>query len=688
MRSLRFRIIAAAIFALFFAAPSCFGEFPISHNLNISVDIKGRKVAGTDRIEAADPSRLRLFLRQGSSIDKVLMNGSELRFSVKADPQKGVNAVRIDATEGAKGTLEIHFHGTFQSPIEAGEKIRRGVAFVEDGVIGEEGVFLPSGSFWFPQEEGALALFECKVTLPAGYASITEGELIESGKAAERWRTSYPLDGIDLVAGRYIVTKEDYKGVGIYTYFFKEDKGLSKTYIEKTKGYLDLYQSLIGPYPFKKFAVVENFMPTGYGMPSFTLLGSTVIRLPFIPDTSLGHEIAHSWWGNSVFVDDSLGNWVEALTTYTADYLYERRKAEKDAKEFRLGKLRGYRNFAQDDEALKDFIDSTTPSSRAVGYNKGMMVFNMLEDAVGEEAFNKGLKDFYKKYAFKRASWKDIEDAFEDASGDDLKWFFEQWVFRKGGPSLSLDSLKHIKKNEGYEASFSIRQTRPLYILDLPVVFETEGGKVLKRVRVKDEAQEFKVELSARPESIEIDPGYEVFRILSDEEIPPSISACFGDKKGVIVAPGKGQARQKYLQAAEQLSKDYGLELATDAIAGTQDYLKDRSVFILGTEGENSFFRLAGPHLLKYTSITEDYFKIKGKTFNRSGSAFALAIKSPENPARTVCLFASGLNDEKTFAAAKRMRYFSESGYVVFSGDKVEKGAFEGKKALKREFPE
>ena len=64
-----------------------------------------------------------------------------------------------------------------------------------------------------------------------------------------------------------------------------------------------LTAAFIGPYPYDKFALVENFWETGYGMPSFTLLGPEIIRFPFILHSSFPHEILHNWWGNSVFVD-------------------------------------------------------------------------------------------------------------------------------------------------------------------------------------------------------------------------------------------------------------------------------------------------------------------------------------------------------------------------------------------------
>ena len=122
------------------------------------------------------------------------------------------------------------------------------------------------------------------------------------------------------------------------------------------------YSGLFPPYPFKKFAVVESFLPTGYGMPSFTLLGSAIIRLPFIPHTSLGHEFVHNWWGNSVFIDATLGNWAEALTSYTADHLYAEKRGKEEAVRYRKRLLGGYKSYAGSDPiSLKEFVDSHLP---------------------------------------------------------------------------------------------------------------------------------------------------------------------------------------------------------------------------------------------------------------------------------------------------------------------------------------
>ena len=114
------------------------------------------------------------------------------------------------------------------------------------------------------------------------------------------WQTEHPLPALTLAAGPYRIAEDRAGPIPIYTFFTAAHADLAKVYLQSVAADLALYQKLFGPYPFAKFAVVENFFPTGYGFPSWTLLGSSIVPLPFIVTTSLAHEIAHSWWGNGV----------------------------------------------------------------------------------------------------------------------------------------------------------------------------------------------------------------------------------------------------------------------------------------------------------------------------------------------------------------------------------------------------
>ena len=164
--------------------------------------------------------------------------------------------------------------------------------------------------------------------------------------------------------------------------------------MERTKAYITMYEEMIGPYPYTKFATVENWFPTGYGMPSYTLLGGQVLRLPFIPYTSFGHEICHNWWGNSVFVDTAEGNWCEGLTVYCADYHYKELESPDAAREYRRTLLKDYAAYTRDrqqDFPLSEFLSRHSGATRAVGYGKSMMVFHMVDRLIGRENFLAGI---------------------------------------------------------------------------------------------------------------------------------------------------------------------------------------------------------------------------------------------------------------------------------------------------------
>ena len=690
LKSLAFSALFFLLFPLVCSGATQSGA--VRHSLEIKLDIPSRSITGVDKmtLEGA-PSEVNLIIRQGSEVTKVETDKGALPFEVTEG--KDYRQISVKAPEGTSlREVTVHFKGAFQSPNEAQGQIKKGIAYIDDGIIGEEGVFLPSSALWYPQPGESFASFEATVSLPKGYSSMMQGALAKKSEdpsaVVEKWVEWKPIDGIDLVAGRYNIKRDSHKGIDIYTYFFDEDAALSKVYLDKTKEYLDIYSELIGPYPYGKFAVVENFLPTGYGMPSFTLLGSSVIRLPFIPYTSLGHEIAHNWWGNSVFIDSSLGNWSEALTTYSSDYLYEKMKGPDKAKEFRAAKLRGYKNFAQKSMiSLSSFRDATDTESRTVGYNKGVMLFNMLEERLGKETFREGLRRFFSDNAFKRANWSDIQAAFETASGESLKWFFDQWLKLPGGPSLSLASAQVKEGATKYTINFKVELSGGAYALDLPVLFETVSGPIWKTFRVEAASNELVAELGSKPLSIELDPDSQNFRILSDAETPPAFAGFFGDKEAIIIMPDRNAPQEKYLPAVDLLSGDYGLRSMTDAGIGRKDYTKDHSVFIFGGAKENRLYWLTGQHFSKKARIGEDAFEVAGKSFDRRGSVLVLAVRNPNDPSKTLCLFMTDLGKEAALDAARRIRYFTDSSWLVFTADgRAEKGTFKGEQTLKLNF--
>jgi len=672
-----------------------------SHNISVTINPLSRTLRGTDTITVDGAGgRLRLLLNRRVRLTRVRANGKKPHIIINNLNDGIFKELILKLPPKANGkkaiTIHISFNETLASIKSAEARIKRGISYVNRGVMGRRGVFLPSSSFWYPHTEDGTARYNLTVNMPRRYTTVSEGDwmlhMSSADRTFDRWQTTRPVDGMDVISSRFHVKKTIHNGVKIYTFFLKRDKKLSATYTKKTGEYIDLYSGLFGKYPFTKFAVVESFLPTGYGMPSFTLLGSKVLRLPFIPDTSLGHEIAHSWWGNSVYIDASLGNWAEAITTYTADYRYEREKGDKEAEEFRFKKLEGYKNFARADApSLHKFVEATEPSARAVGYNKGVMVFAMLEDMLGSEAFNEGLKIFYTKNAFRRATWGDIEKAFGKASGLDLGWFFEQWLGRAGGPRLDLTDVSMQKTGEGFITAFNIVQDAPAYTMTLPVRLTAAGGEIIeKNIKIKKEREKFSITATARPNLLEVDPGKRVFRILSDSEVPPSLSVVLGDKDALLVVTGPKAGRTGRTAGAKLLAKDFGLKVSEIKEGDIKKILNEKSLFIINGPGMPALLKGLNLRLPANISLDETGFTIGKKTDKTKVKAIAIAMKNPFNAGKNIVLFSSRSRTRaEILKEIKKIRYYTKYSYIIMGKGKVlEKGITAVENALSYSFKE
>jgi aminopeptidase N len=246
---------------------------------------------------------------------------------------------------------------------------------------------------------------------------------------------------------------------------------LAQRYLDATAQYLELYNALLGPYPYPKFALVENSWESGYGMPSFTVLGSKVIRLPFIVSSSYPHEILHNWWGNGVFVDAQQGNWCEGLTAYLADHLMQEQRGS--AVTYRRATLQRYTDYvsAHSEIALMAFRARHSAATAAIGYGKALMLFHMLRQQMGDSAFIKALQGFYRDYLFQRASFDALRHAFASVTGEDMSEVFLQWVARSGAPELRISAATVQPDSQGYRLSVILNQVQPgpAYRLQVPL---------------------------------------------------------------------------------------------------------------------------------------------------------------------------------------------------------------------------
>ncbi len=552
--------------------------------------------------------------------------------------------------------LRLSWSGTIRHPPQR-ERLH-----ATPGTISPEGIQLSGSTLWFPWIDGHLLTFRMNLSLPEGWHGISQGR---PGKEEESWEENHPQDDLYLVAAPFTRYRKPLGEVTAMAWLRQPDADLADRYLEATARYLRLYSRLIGPYPYAKFALVENFWSSGYGMPSFTLLGSRIIRLPFILRSSFPHEILHNWWGNSVYVDWAGGNWSEGLTAYLADHLLQEQQGK--GAQYRRDTLLKYANWVKQDNdiPLVRFRARHGEASQAAGYGRMLMLTHMLRRLLGDTTFIEGLRRFYRDNRFAIAGFDDLRAAFEAVSGRDLGTFFRQWTRRTGAPALRLSSVRVERQEKSYRVSGLLEQVQPEapFALEVPLYLQLEGTEFPRVFQVKLTGREapFQLVTERRPLRLRADARFDLFRRLDPGEIPPSLGGLFSARPLLVVLPSRApqERRGAYRKLAEVWRSRYpGLEIVEDsALQGLPD---KGAVWILGKE--NRFTDKVLRQLPRLEARLEgDHLLIGDRPHPLAGGSLVLA--AGRSPALGLLLLA---NPTQAPSLARRLPHYGKYGYLLF----------------------
>jgi aminopeptidase N len=643
----------------------------VEHRLRVHID----PAAGTLQVQDAltlpgAPRRQVVYLHQGLA-PRVSSGDARLEPLGQDGPLE-----RFALTPGAgAGPITLAYGGTIRHGLEQVAESPGRSHPSSRGNIGPDGVFLDRASGWYPYIEDTLQRFTLEVGLPPGWSAVSQGAGPSPGPGAGpgaqvQWREDRPQDDIYLVAAPFHLYRQATPVAEAQVYLRHEDPALARRYLAATSEYLQIYSHLLGPYAYPKLALVENNWASGLGMPSFTLLGSQVIRLPFIVYSSYPHEILHNWWGNGVYVDYGAGNWSEGLTTYLADYLMQERAGRGAA--YRHDALQRYANYVRSgqDFPLRRFQARHSGASQAVGYDKGLMLFHMLRRRLGDQVFIRGLRRFYRDNLSRSASWADLQRAFEQVSGRDLRAFFAEWLDRTGAPTLALSDLDIRALGDGYRITGLLRQTQAQapYTLRVPVLVEHQGGPPLEAaLSMQGRGQRFELRLASRPLLLAVDPCFDLFRTLYPKEAPPSLGALLGAEQGLMLLPAAAPTPllAAYRALAEQWTQGYPnwrvrLDREVTALP------RDRPVWVLGWENR---FRdsLAAPLQGLGAALSAQGARVQGQELRASRDSLALAVPAA-TPSGATRGFLGASDPASVAGLSRKLPHYGKYGIVAFRG--------------------
>lgn len=638
------------------------------HHLTLTLDPASHRLTAVDTFSAVYKGSLEFRLGPEFAISRLLVNGKEQAARVVSPSRSGERGqpvtYRVAFPFWKKGAAEVVVEYAGEPFEDTGQASfsREKIAMSITATISEEGVFLsPDGGF-YPAADERLAHFETHIHLPAGWDAVSEGDRLAADKTEEAahiyYRTAHPMENIHVSAARWVVQQKTSGGVDFYTFFFPEDTSLARQYLDMSIRYVELYADLISPYPFSKFAVVENFFPTGYGMPSYTVLGRSVVRLPFIVYTSLGHEVLHNWWGNSVYVGAG-GNWCEGLTTYQADYLYKLQSSEEAARQYRKDVLKDYTVYTDQARDLPpaEFTRRSDMSTRSVGYGKVAMIFHMLEEQLGADHFLQALRDVVKNYQWSGAGWDDFFAAFEAATGKELKAFKAAWVDEPGAPLLKLVPG---------ESGFRILQTEAIKPIWIPIrLIYASGDTVTTTIFSDREWVDFVPDDPDELVEVAVDPDFHLIRRLHESELDATLRNILSGETYEFIVPEKSADWESMATAFQGALGGSGLP---------QLRLMDEP----RSQGTSIFLGTLPPD--QGAIVQGGRLRIGEASYEAATHALVWAYKQEEGRYALVIYSESR---EEIMPLARKIPHYGKYGYLVFQGGQnVLKGNHEARESL------
>lgn len=624
------------------------------------------------RVKAGAADEVDFYLAPKAVVARVTLNDRDLEYFRK----RGILTIPLPSVKNEQ-VITIRYSCRFDDPLPNKFISHENPSFGVRSVISNAGTFLDKSAGWYPHPVKGLDILIVEVSAPPLIEAVTEGERIahrnDAKGSSSRWHIRSPPAPIPLSAAAYRIDERRHGRHLLYTFFTDTNADMSQRYLDAAATYIDFYEQLFGPYPFAKFAVVENFLPTGYGFRSYTLLGSGLLRMQSVMHTTLPHEIAHCWWGNSVMVDFSNGNWSEGLVTYLAEHLLAERRSAAEAKSYRYKLISDYAALVPADKEfpLREFSSRNDPVSRSIGYNKGAMVFHMIRQRVGDDAFFDTLRDLARGWKDRQVGWDEIISAFERVSEVPLGASAKLWLDKTGGTVLEAEELEVKQSASGWDIRGTITFDRPSYQSFVKVLVTAGTTEVTHDIAVKGKRNEFRIHVNDRPVLLTLDPDNDLFRVINQEELPATVNRIKGSEElTVITAEGRNYDENLKLLIESLGNRDVTYMTETDIVKK----LPATDILFYGYPAAGSIVNGLPPGV----TIRRKEFEIYGNSFNKPEDFLFIVFPNPSARKRVIAI-CFPLSEYAARSSVPKITHYGRFGYLVFSsGVNKLMGSFQG----------
>ncbi len=388
---------------------------------------------------------------------------------------------------------------------------------------------------WFPcfDYPNDKATSEIVATVKAGLKVASNGRLVgvtedaAAGTVTYHWSQELPHSTylIFLAAAPYVVVRDSYGTLPVNYWVYPGDEAKARPTYGKTPGMIAFFNDIFGyDYPWQKYDQIS--VPLGGGAESTSATAMTsriMVSEADEPDFSaigiVSHELAHQWWGDLITLRSWGHAWMnESFGTYS-DYLYFRHDRGDDEGAVNLqNKLAAYLREAKTRyirPIVSDRYDKPEDMFDSHSYPKGALVLHMLRAILGDGIFFKTLSQFLHRYAFDAVDTADFIRSVKTVTGQNLDWFFDQWLFKPGHPVFDLRSEWDAAKKAVRLRVVQVQDFAkgvPVFRVPVGVKIVTAGDAVTHRVWIRDKEETFEFPAETKPLLVRFDAANELIK--------------------------------------------------------------------------------------------------------------------------------------------------------------------------------
>ena len=475
-------------------------------------------------------------LHNGMRVTKVLdENGQPL--SAERVTQDSTIRVPLPAglAKDTSTTLTFEYEGEIESADDSP------VPGLKLAYIGDDTSYLLYAGRWFPVSGYGLNRFTStiSITVPAHMLVIGSGKVTVSDNPPSRKPNSNGLATktftfVDtkpsfpgmIVAGIFQEYKSDEAGMNLHVFFKPDHAKLAPEYTTTAVQEFTYFITLYGTPLSQRLNVVElpaDTVPYAWGPEIAGLAGPSITEKTNY--RLLANAIAHQWWGVSVSPESKDDWWlIDGFSRYSEAMYVENAAGaaglEEVVKDMSVGAL-AYDNIPLSSASK---LDPFSTEFQSLVTDKGAMILHMLRWVLGEDKYLKTMREFAETYSGKSASMDEFKAIAEKYYGEQLTWFFSQWLDSTGAPEFKLKYTTYrLGNNKGFRVTGEISQDLDLFRMPIDLRIDTDGKTEDKKLEVVGTSSPFTVETFGRPRRIAIDPDHHVLTNSSDVKLRASI---------------------------------------------------------------------------------------------------------------------------------------------------------------------